>query len=316
MFRWFKRDQGPRPEEAQRIRQAVQRTRASWFDRVGLLFQRPQISDDLWDELEEALVSADVGLGTTERLISAVRERTRQTPGATPEQARSFLKDEMVHLLDAPLGGQVPVAPSERPWVVLVVGVNGSGKTTTIAKLAGDLRANGSRVLLGAADTFRAAAIEQLQFWGESVGADVVAHQQGSDPAAVVFDALQAARARGADIVLIDTAGRLHTKNNLMEELKKVRRVVERFDPSAPHQVLLVLDATTGQNGLAQAKSFTDAVRVTGVVLTKLDGTAKGGVVLAVAAQLGLPVVYLGTGEGKDDLIPFEPAAFADALLS
>lgn len=320
MFKWFRREEPARSPEAEKIRDAVKPTRSTWFDRVGLLFQRSHLSEELWDELEEALVSADVGLGTSERLISAVRDQVRTVPGATPETARDLLKQEMVRLLNGAQAllpgdtGEIARAPS--PWVVLVVGVNGSGKTTTIAKLAADLQGRGQRVLLGAADTFRAAAIEQLQSWGARVGAGVVAHQAGSDPGAVVFDALQAARSRGADVVLIDTAGRLHTKTNLMEELKKVRRVVQRFDETAPHEVLLVLDATTGQNGLAQARHFADAVQVTGVALTKLDGTAKGGVVLAVAAQLGLPVTYLGTGEGMDDLTPFDATAFVDALMS
>lgn len=316
MFKWLRREQvAPAPQEAEKIREALQTTRSSWFTRVGLMFQRPQITEELWDELEEALVSADVGLETTGRLLSCVRSQAQQVPGATPEVARSLLRQEMLSLLQAP-AGQVPESPPERPWVVLVVGVNGSGKTTTIAKLAADLAGRGNRVLLAAADTFRAAAIEQLQQWGDTVGVDVVAHQQGSDPGAVAFDALEAARARAMDIVLIDTAGRLHTRTNLMEELKKIRRVVQRFDASAPHQVLLVLDATTGQNGVAQATHFTEAVQVTGVVLTKLDGTARGGVVLAIAAQLHLPVVYLGTGEGQRDITPFDPEAFVDALLS
>jgi len=328
MFKWFKRDQSQEAAESAAIRAAVQPTKSTWFGRVGLLFQRSQIAEDLWDELEEALISADVGPETGQRLITTVREGVRAVPGATPETARALLKAEMVNILNKPRGEKayeaVESVPgsfqinqgSPQPWVTLVVGVNGSGKTTTIAKLAAGLKERGQRVLLGAADTFRAAAVEQLQSWGERIGVDVVAHQAGSDPGAVAFDALQAAKARGADVVLIDTAGRLHTKSNLMEELKKVRRVVQRFDEGAPHEVLLILDATTGQNGLVQARHFTEAVQVTGVVLTKLDGTAKGGVVLAVVSQLGVPVAYLGTGEGMQDLVPFEPEAFVDALLS
>ena len=317
MFKWFKRERAPAPEETDRIREAVQPTKSTWFNRIEVLFRGSQITEDLWDELEEALVSADVGLGTSEQLISAVRDRVRSVPGATPETAQGFLKEEMVRLLNvAPAAGGPASAETAKPYVVLVVGVNGSGKTTTIAKLAGALQRRGQRVLLGAGDTFRAAAIEQLQTWGERAGADVVAHQAGSDPSAVAFDALQAARGRNADVVLIDTAGRLHTKTNPMEELKKMRRVVQRFDESAPHEVLLVLDATTGQNGLAKARHFADASQVTGVVLTKLDGTAKGGIVLAVAADLKLPVTYLGTGEAIEDLTPFDPVAFVDALLS
>ena len=208
-------------------------------------------------------------------------------------------------------------APSlHKPLVVLVVGVNGAGKTTSIAKLAALFRAEGKQVLLAAADTFRAAAIEQLQHWGERAGADVIAHNQGGDPAAVAFDAMQAAKARGVDVLIVDTAGRLHTKSNLMEEMKKIGRVLGRLDDAAPHEVLLVLDATTGQNGLAQAKEFTSAIGCTGIVLTKLDGTAKGGVVLAIARELGVPVRFVGTGEGMDDLSPFAPEEYVEALFS
>ena len=209
-----------------------------------------------------------------------------------------------------------PAPPSASPLVILFVGVNGSGKTTSIAKLAHSYREQGERVVLAAADTFRAAAIDQLRVWGERAGAEVIAHQPGADPGAVVFDAIEAARRRQAGVVLIDTAGRLHTKYNLMEELKKIKRVASRHDPTAPHQVLLVLDATTGQNGLIQARHFTQAVEVSGIFLAKLDGTAKGGIVLAIAQELRIPILYIGTGEKLEDLAPFDPRAFAEALCS
>ncbi|MBI2887137.1 MAG: signal recognition particle-docking protein FtsY [Chloroflexi bacterium] len=300
-------------EEAAKIRQAVAPTRQTWFSRMAQLFQRGQLDQALWDALEEALISADVGVATTERLLEAVKARVRQVDHPSPEDAHLALKEEMVRTLETP-----PAPPPELsacPRVVLVVGVNGVGKTTTIGKLARHFRSQGQRVLLAAADTFRAAATEQLQLWGERVGAEVVAHQPGADPGAVAFDALQAARSRDVDVVIVDTAGRLHTKVNLMEELKKVRRVLQRLDPQAPHEVLLVLDATTGQNGLLQARAFTEAVEVTGVILTKLDGTAKGGIALAICADLGLPLVFVGTGETPEDLAPFDPATYVDALL-
>ena len=252
---------------------------------------------------------------TTEDLLTRVRAEAKDLASPTPEAVRLVLRRALIDLL-TPEPLVPPETPAEGPWVVLVVGVNGAGKTTTIAKLAHQYLAEGRRVLLGAGDTFRAAAIEQLQTWGERAGCDVIAGQPGGDPGAVAFDAVQAARSRRVDIAIIDTAGRLHTKTNLMDELKKVHRVIQRVDEHAPHEVLLVLDGTTGQNGIAQAKSFMEAVGVTGVIVTKLDGTAKGGAVLAVTAQLGLPVVYIGTGERITDLTPFDAAAFVDALLS
>ena len=300
-------------EERTKIQQAVLPTKTTWFGRVAGLFQRSELSEELWDELEEALISADVGVQTTEDILFRTKERVYQRSSPTPEDARAILKDELVWLL-TPEEAETPLPLP--PWVVLVVGVNGSGKTTTIGKLAYSYRNQGKRVIIAAADTFRAAAVEQLRVWADRAGAEVVAHQPGADPGAVAFDAVQAARSRGADIVIVDTAGRLQTKVNLMEEMKKVRRVIQRVDPEAPHEVFLVLDATTGQNGLSQAHHFTDAVDVTGVILAKLDGTAKGGAVLAVASTLALPVVYVGTGEGIEDLAPFDPEAYVDALLS
>lgn len=301
-------------EDASKIHKALAPTRASLWGKLGQLFQRSELPPEAWDDLEEALIAADVGVKTTEQLLQRVRERLRHAPVATTEDLRAALSEEMIDLLPPP-PPEGPETPAY-PQVVLIVGVNGSGKTTTIGKLAQLYKAQGKRVLLAAADTFRAAAIEQLQYWGDRVGAEVVAHQPGADPGAVAFDALQAAKSRNVEMVLVDTAGRLQTKVNLMEELRKVQRVLQRVDPTAPHQVLLVLDATTGQNGLSQARHFTEAVGVNGVVLTKLDGTAKGGIVLAVAAEIGLPVLYVGTGEGLNDLTPFDPAVFVEGLLS
>ena len=309
---FFRRNNTPvQQEDASKIQQAMAPTKASWWDTLGQLFHSPELPPDAWDNLEEALIAADVGVGTSEELLERVRQRMQHA--TTSAELRSALAAEMTAMLPPPAASS---ATQPHPYVLLVVGVNGSGKTTTIGKLANLYRAQGKKVLLAAADTFRAAAIEQLQLWGQRVGAEVIAHQPGADPGAVAFDALQAAQSRNADVVIIDTAGRLQTKVNLMEELRKVQRVIQRVDPSAPHDVLLVLDATTGQNGLSQAHNFTDVVGITGVVLTKLDGTAKGGIVLAIAAETGLPVVCVGTGEGIDDLTPFDANAFVSGLLS
>jgi fused signal recognition particle receptor len=277
------------------------------------LFDRKTIDDDVWDELEELLISADVGVGTTEKLIGVVKQRAAEEK-LDGSQVAAVLKAEMVRILNIP-----PVEKSGNitpPEVYLVVGVNGSGKTTSIAKLAFQLKKEGKSVLLAAADTFRAAAIEQLKKQGERVGVNVVAHQPGADPGAVVYDALQAAKSRKVDIVIIDTAGRLHTKYNLMEELKKVRRVAAKIDAAAPHEVILVLDATTGQNGLTQARYFTEAVGVTGIFLAKLDGTAKGGIVLAICDDMKIPIQLIGVGEGLEDMVTFNAEEFVDALCS
>jgi len=279
------------------------------------LFQAGEVTEELWDQLEEALISADVGVETTEGLLQRTKKRVEEKFFATPNDAKTILKEELIRLLSPSRPREAAIAQA-CPWVIMVVGVNGSGKTTTIGKLAHSYRAQGKHVMLAAADTFRAAAIDQLKRWGERAGAEVLAHHPGADPGAVAFDAIQAAQHRGFDILLVDTAGRLHTKVNLMEELKKVRRVIQRVDATAPHEVLLVMDATTGQNGLTQAQHFTEAVEVTGVALAKLDGTAKGGIALAISATLGLPLLYVGTGEKAEDLIPFDPAAYVDALFS
>ncbi|MGD0794773.1 MAG: signal recognition particle-docking protein FtsY [Dehalococcoidales bacterium] len=277
------------------------------------LFDRGAIGKEVWDQLEELLISADVGVPTAAKLIDKVKHRAdeEKLDGA---RVRAILQEEMVKILDVPPRTvNVNVTP---PEVYLVVGVNGSGKTTSIAKLAYKMKKEGHSVLLAAADTFRAAAIDQLKKQGERVGVDIVAHQPGADPGAVVYDAYQAAKARHVDNLIIDTAGRLHTKFNLMEELKKIRRVAAKLDSAAPHEVILVLDATTGQNGLSQARYFTEAVGVTGILLAKLDGTAKGGIVLAICDELKLPIQLIGIGEGLDDLVPFDAAAFVEALCS
>jgi fused signal recognition particle receptor len=302
------------------VEEAVERTRKTWFGRIGGLFRRG-LDESLWEELEETLVSADTGVQTTIRIIDDVRERVKAESIRDPEAALNALKDELVTVLDVDTergqiwhsNGQKETLP--KPAVILVVGVNGTGKTTSIGKMAHAYRAQGKKVVLAAGDTFRAAAIDQLKHWGERAGVDVVAHQQGADPGAVVFDALAAAEKRDADVLVIDTAGRLHTKANLMEELSKVNRVIQRKIPGAPHEVLLVLDATSGQNAMQQAKYFTEAVGVTAVLLAKLDGTAKGGVVFSVCDQLGVPVRFVGTGERPQDLARFEPRPFVEALF-
>jgi fused signal recognition particle receptor len=277
------------------------------------LFDRASIGKEVWEELEELLISADVGVSTTVKLISAVKERA-SVEKLDGSYVRSLLKEEMVKILTVP--HREPTATITLPEVMLVVGVNGSGKTTSIAKLAYIYIKEGKNVLIAAADTFRAAAIDQLKKQGERVGVDVIAHQPGADPGAVVYDAWQAAKSRGVDILIIDTAGRLHTKFNLMEELKKVRRVAAKLDATAPHEVILVLDATTGQNGLTQARYFTEAVGVTGIFIAKLDGTAKGGIVLAICDELKVPIKLIGVGERLEDMVTFNAKDFVEALTS
>lgn len=297
-----------------KLKETLAKTRESFVSKVTQLVRRhDKIDEDFYEELEEILLQADVGVAATCRLLDAVRADVKKKKIGNPEDVRLLLRERMEELLgeNAPL--QFATAP---PTVILVVGVNGVGKTTTIGKLAYRLRQEGRRVLLAAADTFRAAAIEQLEVWRERAGADIVKHQPGSDSAAVVYDALQAARKRGVDVVIIDTAGRLHTKTNLMEELRKIKRVVGREIPGAPHEVLLVVDAATGQNALRQAELFGEATDVTGIVLTKLDGTAKGGVVLAIREERGIPVKLIGTGERPEDLKVFDGKEFVAALFA
>lgn len=298
--------------------QAVKRTKESWFSKITRLFERARIEEGLWDELEELLISADVGVGTTATLLSHLKERVKKDKLSDSAQVRTALKEEMVRILqpDGVIPGEEKIASQCFPRVIVVVGVNGSGKTTSIAKLAYSYKKEGKKVLLAAADTFRAAAIDQLKRWGDRAGVEVISHQPGADPGAVVFDTLEAAKSRGVEIVIVDTAGRLHTKFNLMEELKKIKRVVQRGDSSMPVDVLLVLDATTGQNGLAQAKYFTEAVGVNGIFLAKLDSTAKGGIVLAICDQLKIAIRFIGTGETLEDLAPFDARTFVEALLS
>jgi len=298
----------------------VKRSKETWFGKIANIFNRGSFGDEVWEELEELLVSADVGVDTTNKLLSEVKQRVKTDKLSQPSQVRETLKEEMVSLLSIspsrPSASCYSERSEESPQVILVVGVNGSGKTTSIAKLAYGFTSQGKRVILAAADTFRAAAIEQLKHWGGKVGAEVIAHQPGGDPGAVAYDAVQAGYSRHAQAVIIDTAGRLHTKFNLMEELKKIKRVVAKHDASAPHQVLLVMDATTGQNGLTQAKHFTEAVDVTDIFLAKLDGTARGGIVFAICDQLNIPISYIGTGEKLQDMAPFDAEVFVNAIFS
>jgi fused signal recognition particle receptor len=288
----------------------------SWltYDLANLL-PAGRIDESVLEELETRLVSADVGLETATTILEALRRRIARRELGDVDALVGALRRSMLEILE-PVGRPLAIDREKRPFVILVVGVNGSGKTTTIGKLARRFRDQGLSVILAAGDTFRAAAIEQLQVWGDRNAVPVVAQATGADPAAVIFDALQAARARGVDVLIADTAGRLHTQGNLMEELRKVRRVLERLDPSAPHEVLLVLDAGQGQNALAQARQFHESVGVTGIVLTKLDGTAKGGIVLAIADRLAIPIRFIGIGETAEDFGVFEPAAFTDAVLA
>jgi fused signal recognition particle receptor len=306
----------PLPSEGRlvRLRSRLSRSQGSLGRGLLLLLSRDTIDDDVWEQVGDTLITSDVGVGATTEIVERLQERVRVLGTRTPRQVHDLLREELVHALGPDFDRSVHAQSAEgRPAVVLVVGVNGTGKTTTCGKLARVLVADGRSVLLGAADTFRAAAADQLATWGERVGAEVIRGPEGGDPASVAFDAVRAGTERGVDAVLIDTAGRLHTKSGLMDELGKVKRVVERQGPV--DEVLLVLDATTGQNGLVQARVFAEVVDVTGIVLTKLDGTAKGGIVIAVQRELGVPVKLVGLGEGPDDLAPFVPGAFVDALL-
>ncbi|MCX4983736.1 signal recognition particle-docking protein FtsY [Streptomyces sp. NBC_00250] len=297
-----------------RLRARLARSQNSLGKGLLTLLSREHLDEDTWEEIEETLLTADVGVAPTQELVERLRERVRVLGTRTPEELRGLLREELVALLGPDLDRTVHTeSPADVPGVVMVVGVNGTGKTTTTGKLARVLVADGKSVVLGAADTFRAAAADQLQTWGDRVGARTVRGPEGGDPASIAFDAVKEGIAEGADVVLIDTAGRLHTKTGLMDELGKVKRVVEKHGPL--DEILLVLDATTGQNGLIQARVFAEVVDITGIVLTKLDGTAKGGIVVAVQRELGVPVKLVGLGEGPDDLAPFEPGAFVDALI-
>ncbi len=300
------------PDIDKKTEQGVSRSREGFFSRIAGLFNRTKIEESTWEELEELLISADVGMETTGKLLERVRKRTREEKLVEGSRVREALKEEMTRLLDVPAKAGSGISDAG-PKVILMVGVNGTGKTTSIAKLANEYKNSGKKVLLGAADTFRAAAIDQLKMWGDRVGVDVVAHQPGADPGAVVFDTLEAARSRGVDIVIIDTAGRLQTKHNLMDELKKIRKVSGKY--GAVQEVLLVIDATTGQNGLSQAQSFTEATDVSGILLSKLDGTARGGIVLAICDRLQIPIKYIGTGEQIGDIARFDPVSFVNAIF-
>ncbi|WP_424211570.1 signal recognition particle-docking protein FtsY [Streptomyces sp. BI20] len=297
-----------------RLRARLARSQNSLGKGLLTLLSREHLDEDTWEEIEETLLIADVGVIPTQELVERLRERVKVLGTRTPEELRALLREELITLVGPDMDRAVRTESGlDTPGVVMVVGVNGTGKTTTTGKLARVLVADGRSVVLGAADTFRAAAADQLQTWGDRVGARTVRGPEGGDPASIAFDAVKEGIAEGADVVLIDTAGRLHTKTGLMDELGKVKRVVEKHGPL--DEVLLVLDATTGQNGLTQARVFAEVVDITGIVLTKLDGTAKGGIVVAVQRELGVPVKLVGLGEGADDLAPFEPEAFVDALI-
>lgn len=297
-----------------RLRSRLSRSQNALGKGLLTLLSREHLDEDTWEEIEDTLLTADVGVAPTQELVERLRERVRVLGTRTPDDLRNLLREELVALVGPDFDRTVKTESGlETPGIVMVVGVNGTGKTTTTGKLARVLVADGRSVVLGAADTFRAAAADQLQTWGERVGARTVRGPEGGDPASIAYDAVKEGIAEGADVVLIDTAGRLHTKTGLMDELGKVKRVVEKHAPL--DEVLLVLDATTGQNGLVQARVFAEVVDITGIVLTKLDGTAKGGIVVAVQRELGVPVKLVGLGEGADDLAPFEPEAFVDALI-
>ena len=297
-----------------RLKKGLAKTRETFTNKIEkLIIGYADINDDLLDELEETLIMSDVGVKTTERLMADVRKGIKKKDINTPEDLKPFLAEKISEILST--GSDETRIASAGPTVLLVIGVNGVGKTTTIGKLAAYYKEQGKSVMLAAADTFRAAAIDQLQIWGDRTDVPVIRHEEGSDPAAVAFDAVKAARARGIDVLIIDTAGRLHTKSNLMEELKKINRVIQREIAEAPHETLLVLDATTGQNAISQADLFQKAAAITGIVLTKLDGTAKGGVIIGLKSELSMPVKWVGVGEGVDDLRPFIAKDFARALF-
>jgi fused signal recognition particle receptor len=303
------------PNLLDRLKAGIQKTRSGLVDRLeDAIAGRKEIDAVLLDDLEYALITADIGVNTASEILESIRQRADRNQLNNAQEIKQLIAQHLLEILEA-AARPVPRV-KEPPAVVMVVGVNGSGKTTTIGKLASRFQSEGHSVLLCAADTFRAAAIEQLQVWGGRTGTDVIRQSTGADPSAVLFDALHAAKARSVDYVIIDTAGRLHTKSNLMAELEKMRRTAAKVIPSSPHEVLLVLDATTGQNGLEQARRFTETSGVTGIVLTKLDGTAKGGIVVAIARELNLPIRYVGVGEQASDLLPFEPDKFIASLFA
>ena len=323
MFSIFgKDDEKKKPAEGgsllDRLKQSISKTRTQLVAKVeDLVSGEKKIDAAVLTKLENALLAADLGPRTTHQILEAVRQKMERHALSNAAELKAELKNQLLYVLRTipPANGKQPAAPEPRPHVIFVVGVNGTGKTTTIGKLANRLRQSGKNVVLAAGDTFRAAAIEQLAVWASRPSSEIVKTKSGGDPAAVVYDALASARARNADIVIVDTAGRLHTKSNLMAELEKMKRTAAKVVPGAPHEVLLVMDATTGQNGLSQAREFTATAGVTGIVLTKLDGTAKGGIVVAITRELGLPVQYVGTGESIEDLVPFDAEIFVSSLF-
>jgi fused signal recognition particle receptor len=319
MFGWFKKkkQETETPSEvATPLRQGLARTRRSFLDKVNdLLRGRKKIDQELLEELEEVLITADLGVGTARELLESARQLAARDALADGAALKEILREKIAEYLQAPEAGHELNFPDSGPLVIMVLGVNGVGKTTSIGKLAHKFHQDGRKVLLVAADTFRAAASEQLQIWGERVGVEVVAREAGADPSSVVFDALESKRGQESEVIIIDTAGRMHTKVNLVEELKKIKRVMGKKVPGAPHEVLLVVDATTGQNAISQARLFNEATGVTGLILTKLDGTAKGGIVVNISRELKIPIRFIGVGEQIGDLRDFEPGEFAQALL-
>ena len=312
ILKFFRRKSEP---DAQ-LEQGLEKTRRGVFLEITRLFEGGALDDDLYEELEMLLIQADVGWAVSQKLVGDLKARVRQDGISDPLLAREILREEMISLLEsASRNRRVKILQRGVPFVIMVVGVNGVGKTTSIAKLAAYHQGFGRNVLIAAGDTFRAAAIDQLKVWGERVGAPVIAHEQGSDPGAIVFDAMEAAHARGVDVLIVDTAGRLHTKHNLMAELTKLRRIMQKTVPEAPQETILVIDATTGQNGLVQAKEFAAAVDISDILIAKLDGTAKGGIAFSVAKELGTPISYVGTGEKATDLAEFRPDTYVDSLF-
>jgi fused signal recognition particle receptor len=312
IFKFFRRKTEPDVQ----LEQSLEKTRRGVFSEISRLFDRSAIDEDLYEELEMLLIQADVGWEVSQRLVDELRQRVERERMADPAAAREIVREEMIQLLEsASRNRTVKILQRGVPFVIMVVGVNGVGKTTSIAKLAAYHQRFGRSVMLAAGDTFRAAAIDQLETWAERIGAPVIAHAQGADPGAVVFDAMQAAHARGVDVLIVDTAGRLHTKHNLMAELTKLRTIMQKQVPAAPQETILVIDATTGQNGLTQAKEFSNAVGITDIMIAKLDGTAKGGIAFAVAKELGAPISYVGTGEKATDLAEFRPETYVDSLF-
>lgn len=314
LFGSLDEEKNKKPGFLDRMKDAVSRTRENLSERIEeIVAFNKEIDANTLDDLEATLIAADLGTTTTREVLNGLRERATHKQIGNVEELKRLLKEQIAAILNG--SSNVPVRQVNGPEVLLIVGVNGTGKTTTIGKLASLFRSQGKTVLLSAADTFRAAAIEQLEVWGNRTGVEVIKTKPGGDPSAVLFDAVSAAKARGTDYVIVDTAGRLHTKQNLMAELEKMRRTAKKVIPDAPHETLLVMDATTGQNGLQQARQFTQSAGVTGIVLTKLDGTAKGGVVVAISRELGLPVRYVGVGEKAGDLLPFDSQSFVDSLF-